>query len=295
VQWLHNFQNNVKATETDPVLLVLDNHISHCSLEAVIFCRENYITLSSIPPHGSPKIQPLDCGFFGPLKSAYSQECDAFIVNHAHQPITQINLAGLFKRAYLRVATLDKAENSFRACGIYPFNPHVFSPEDLGPAQVSFVSNTAEKEINGPAANLQGDEASPKPSTSTNDAAPVNIPACGTSKEQSSSSSPYPSTSKAHVSPTIIRPLPQAVVCKQIKMKFCQDRHIKTLEENIRGKTTEEEEETTKGRSLSCKVIPDQQNYFLQDERHVSNLRRRIPRSTRKRLDTVSYMQSMVA
>jgi hypothetical protein len=229
VQWLHHFQNNVKEAETDPVLLVLDNHISHCSLKAVIFCRENHVTLLSIPPHGSHKIQPLDCGFFGPLKSAYSQECYAFIVNQAHQPITQRHLSGLFKRAYLRVATLDKAENSFRACGIYPFNPHVFSPEDFGPAQVSFVPNTAEKETNGSAAILQRDEASPKPSTSTNDAAPVNIPACGTLKEQSSSSSPYPSTPKAHVSPTVIRPLPQAVVSKQRKVKFCQDLHIKTI------------------------------------------------------------------
>jgi hypothetical protein len=66
LQWLHHFQNNVKATVTEPVLFVLDNHISHCSLEAVIFCRENHITLLSIPPHGSHKIQPLDCGFFGP-------------------------------------------------------------------------------------------------------------------------------------------------------------------------------------------------------------------------------------
>jgi hypothetical protein len=170
VQWLHHFLNNVKAMETDPVLLVLDNHISHCNLEAVILCRDNNITSLSIPPHGSHKIQPLDCGFFGPLKSAYSQECDVFIENHAHQPITQRNVAGLIKRAYLRVATLDKVGNSFRACGIYPFNPHVFSSEDFGPAQVSFVPNTAENETNDSAAILQGDEASPKPSTSTNDA-----------------------------------------------------------------------------------------------------------------------------
>jgi hypothetical protein len=83
-KWLHHFQNNVKTAETNPVLLVLDNHISHCSLEAVIFCRENHIALSSIPPQGSHKIQPLDCGFFGPLKLANSQECDAFIANHAY-------------------------------------------------------------------------------------------------------------------------------------------------------------------------------------------------------------------
>jgi hypothetical protein len=223
-------------------------------------------------------MQPLDCGFFGPLKSAYSQECDAFIVNHAHQTITQRNLAGLFKRAYLRVATLNKAENSFRACGIYPFNPHVFSPEDFGPAQVSFVPNIAEKETNGSSAILQRDEASPKPSTSTNDAAPVNVPACGTSKEQLSSSS----SSKAHVSPTILRPLPQAVVSKQRKRKANKSEILSgspyknSLEENIRGKTTEEEEKTTKGRRKVAKLYQTNKNYFLQDERHVSNLLRRI-------------------
>jgi hypothetical protein len=35
VHWLRNFENYVKATETDPVLLASDNHISYCSLEAV--------------------------------------------------------------------------------------------------------------------------------------------------------------------------------------------------------------------------------------------------------------------
>jgi hypothetical protein len=94
--------------------------------------------------------------FFGPFKSAYTQECDAFIVNHANQLITLRNVACLFKRAYERVATLDKAENSFRACGIYPLNPHVFSPEDFDPARVSFVPNISEKGTNGATAVLQG-------------------------------------------------------------------------------------------------------------------------------------------
>jgi hypothetical protein len=58
--------------------------------------------------------------FFGPLKSAYAQECDAFIVNHANQPVKLRNVAGLFKIAYLKVATINTAENSIRACGMYP-------------------------------------------------------------------------------------------------------------------------------------------------------------------------------
>jgi hypothetical protein len=52
VGWLKHFKYYVKLTEDDSDLLVLDNHM-HCSLEAVTFCREHYITLLSLPPHSS--------------------------------------------------------------------------------------------------------------------------------------------------------------------------------------------------------------------------------------------------
>jgi hypothetical protein len=55
-------------------------------------------------------------------------------------------MSGLFEKSFVRVATLDKAENGFIACENSPFNLHVFSPEHFCPAKVSFVPNTAEKE-----------------------------------------------------------------------------------------------------------------------------------------------------
>jgi hypothetical protein len=76
LEWLRHFQNFVKATAQDPVILVLDNHISHCSLPAIIFARERQITLLTLPPHASHKLQPLDKAFFGPLKTAFSSEVD---------------------------------------------------------------------------------------------------------------------------------------------------------------------------------------------------------------------------
>jgi hypothetical protein len=82
-----------------------------------------------------------------------------------------------------------------------------------------FLPNIAAKETHVATAVLQGNEALPEPSTSTNDAALVNIHVCHTSKEQSSVSSHYPSTSKVHVLPTIICLLLQAVVSKQRKKK----------------------------------------------------------------------------
>ncbi|KAJ8893767.1 hypothetical protein PR048_006367 [Dryococelus australis] len=59
-----------------PVLLIVDDHSSHISLAAVNFCRENGIVLVSLPLHCSYKLQPLDIGFFGPLKMFYNTACE---------------------------------------------------------------------------------------------------------------------------------------------------------------------------------------------------------------------------
>ena len=97
--WLKHSFNFVKLTTEDPVLLILDNHIFHCSIEAVLYCREHFITLISLPSHASHRFQPLDVGFFGPLKKAYAQEADRWLVNHPGIAITQSNVAGIFRSA----------------------------------------------------------------------------------------------------------------------------------------------------------------------------------------------------
>ena len=75
MEYLCHFKNNVQPTKDNPVLLILDNHTSHLSLTAITYCRDNGIHLLTLPPHSSYKIQPLDRGFFGPLKTKFAFEC----------------------------------------------------------------------------------------------------------------------------------------------------------------------------------------------------------------------------
>ncbi|GBN87614.1 hypothetical protein AVEN_135869-1 [Araneus ventricosus] len=42
IDWLKNFVKHAKPSAEDPVLLIADNHTPHCSLPAVLFCRENH-------------------------------------------------------------------------------------------------------------------------------------------------------------------------------------------------------------------------------------------------------------
>jgi hypothetical protein len=136
IDYLKHFISHTRPTSENPILLILDNHVSHVSLAAVEQCRENFITLLTIPPHTSHKMQPLDVSFFGPFKKRFVAECDKFMLNNPGSPINLCHIGGLVKEALLLTENSKTASNGFSASGIWPFNPDVFSDDDFLPAGV---------------------------------------------------------------------------------------------------------------------------------------------------------------
>ncbi|KMQ86136.1 pogo transposable element with krab domain-like protein [Lasius niger] len=124
--WLRHFISFAKPSKEAPVLLILDNHESHNSLDSFMICRDNGINLISLPPHTSHKMQPLDLTFFGPLKNAYNRECELYMAECPGRKITQYEVVELFTKAFNRVSNLEKARNGFKAAGIHPIDPHKF-------------------------------------------------------------------------------------------------------------------------------------------------------------------------
>jgi hypothetical protein len=53
VDWIHHFQEKVRADTECAVLLLLDKHSAHFSLEAIKFCRKHSTHLITLPPHSS--------------------------------------------------------------------------------------------------------------------------------------------------------------------------------------------------------------------------------------------------
>lgn len=140
VEWLHHFKLHTACSIDNPVLLIVDNHTSHCSLPAYNFCRANGITVVSFPPHTSHKLQPLDLTVFGPLKKAYSNECSTFMRQNPHQKITPYDVAEIFNKAFVKIATIEKAQKGFQVSGICPYNPSIFSQDDFLPAVVPLTT-----------------------------------------------------------------------------------------------------------------------------------------------------------
>lgn len=70
--WLKHFVEKTRPSKDFPLILILDNHTSHRSLEAVSYCRENHVYMLILPPHCTHLLQPLDLVIFSPLKNLFS-------------------------------------------------------------------------------------------------------------------------------------------------------------------------------------------------------------------------------
>ena len=61
------------------ILLILENHDAHVSLEAIDFARDRGIVLLTTSPHTSHKLQPLDKSCYGFFKTAFNKAMDNII------------------------------------------------------------------------------------------------------------------------------------------------------------------------------------------------------------------------
>ena len=55
--------------ETGPVVLLMDGHSSHYSLQMIEYARSVGVILYCLPPHMTHVLQPFDVGVFGPAKT----------------------------------------------------------------------------------------------------------------------------------------------------------------------------------------------------------------------------------
>ena len=162
VLWLKHFKKNVQPTPERPVLLILDNHYSHITIESYELCRKSGITMVSIPPHTSHRLQPLDVAFFGPLKSAYNIECDRFMKTNQYKFIRPDDFANLFNKAYSRIATVAKGIAGFKSTGIYPLDPNLFSEEEFCRSSEYPQANSSQRTLNEEVSNSLPNQPGPK-------------------------------------------------------------------------------------------------------------------------------------
>ncbi|XP_031639161.1 uncharacterized protein LOC116351222 [Contarinia nasturtii] len=137
VKYIRHFLKYVNSSRQKPILLLLDNHTSHLSIEAIDLALENGIIMLTFPPHCSHKMQPLDVSVYGPLKGYYSTECKNWQTANAGKALDIRHIPGLVCAALDQALTPANIKSGFIKTGICPLKRNAFTESDFVQASLS--------------------------------------------------------------------------------------------------------------------------------------------------------------
>lgn len=107
-----------------PVILFLDNHSSHVSLQLSEFCQEKGIILVALPRNTTHILQSLDVSFFRPLKSNWNKELEMFKLKNNAEP-RKCHILPIIESILYKDSFKKNLENGFKACGLRDLDPNV--------------------------------------------------------------------------------------------------------------------------------------------------------------------------
>lgn len=131
IKVLEHLVKFTQCSEKSPILLIMDNHESHCTLDAILFARSNGIVILTIPPHCSHRIQPLDVSILGPFKGQLAVVQNDWLINNPGKKISIHDLAAHASKAFDLAFTRKNITEGFKKCGIWPYSATVFTDDDF--------------------------------------------------------------------------------------------------------------------------------------------------------------------
>lgn len=134
VEYLNHIIKHTRCTPERKILLILDNHDTHISLDAVDTARSHGVVMLTLPPHTSHRLQPLDRSVYGPLKTAYNRALDGWLRSNPGKTVTIYEIPTLVNQAQMLAVTPSNIIAGFQATGIHPFNRDIFNDLDFAPA-----------------------------------------------------------------------------------------------------------------------------------------------------------------
>nr|XP_034304356.1 uncharacterized protein LOC117681905 [Crassostrea gigas] len=139
-----------------PVLLIMDNHNSHTTLDLIECPRENQVELLGLPPHTTHILQPLDVSINGPLKAKFSSTATQLGHMNKHQTVNKAKFPSVLSHTIDEICSPARVKEAFIKTGISPLNPDV-----IDKSQLTETHNISTVQTNS---NLNQDH-SPKQST----------------------------------------------------------------------------------------------------------------------------------
>ncbi|XP_062373154.1 uncharacterized protein LOC134060440 [Sardina pilchardus] len=137
VQFLKHIISHTNCSPSNRLLLILDNHESHVSQEAVNVANANGVVMMTLPPHTSHELQPLDKSVFGPLKTYYSTALNGWMISNPGKVATIYDVPEIVNTAFMSAMSRQNILSGFEATGIFPYNRERFTDADFESAEVT--------------------------------------------------------------------------------------------------------------------------------------------------------------
>lgn len=137
LKFLDHFLGSVKCSKEDRVLLILDNHETHLSVQALEKASAAGVAMLTFPPHTSHKLQPLDISVHAPMKTYYNQAVESWLYNNRGKTFDIYAVAEATGIAYPKAFTPQNILSGFRKSGIYPLDTEIFTDDDFLGAYVT--------------------------------------------------------------------------------------------------------------------------------------------------------------
>ncbi|CAE6459245.1 unnamed protein product, partial [Rhizoctonia solani] len=118
-----------------PIVLILDGHGSHISMQVLNAAYKNSIFIICLPPKTTHKLQPLDVGVFNLVQVAWKRLCEDSA--EVGEPITKIAAISRYMEARKTGLHPAAVKDAWQRSGQSPLNPGIFGDEDYAPSAVS--------------------------------------------------------------------------------------------------------------------------------------------------------------
>ncbi|CAF1464872.1 unnamed protein product [Rotaria magnacalcarata] len=99
IEWFKSFIEHTKNV-SKPLLLIMDNHSCHISIEVIELAQQNQIILLLLPPSCTHALQPLDTVTFSCAKQSWKRIVARYFLRTGRKTIRKIDLPVLFKELY---------------------------------------------------------------------------------------------------------------------------------------------------------------------------------------------------
>ena len=117
---MEHFIKHTKPSKEERVLLIIDNHESHLSVEKLDLASKAGVVILTFPPHTSHRLQPLDLAVYFPFKAYYNQGVEAWLINNPGKTVDIYSVAEIVGQAYPQAFTTSNITSGFKKIGNLP-------------------------------------------------------------------------------------------------------------------------------------------------------------------------------